>query len=128
MTPNSARPGIGMLSVFGLPPTELVQLAAVLGCQHVSVTVQGVPLVPLGYPPFSLKDDAVLRNDLLAVLADRGVTISLGDGFLVMPGTDVQALSAVLDVLAYLAASVCNIVCLVLDLEQIFFQYVFVTE
>ncbi len=128
MTPNSDRLGIGMLSVFGLPPTELVQLAADLGCQHVSVTVQGVPLVPLGYPPFSLKDDAVLRNDLLAVLADRGVTISLGDGFLVLPGTDVQALSADLDVLAELGAPRINVVSLDPDLARTFDQFAALTE
>lgn len=76
------RLGIGMLSVFGLPSIELVDLAAELGCRHVSVAAQGMPLVPLGYPPFSLKDDAVLRKKLLAAMGDRGVSISLGDGFL----------------------------------------------
>lgn len=75
-----------MLSVFGLPPIEFVDLAAELGCRHISAAIQGMPLVPLGYPPFSLKDDAALRKDLLAAMDDRGVTISLGDGFLVRPG------------------------------------------
>ena len=64
----SGRPdrlGIGMLSVSGLPPIELVSLAANLGCRYVSVAVQGVPQVPLGNPHFSLKDDAVLWKDLI---------------------------------------------------------------
>jgi sugar phosphate isomerase/epimerase len=123
MTSNSERLGIGMLSVFGLPPTELVQLAADLGCLHVSVAVQGMPLVPLGYPPFSLKDDAALRNQLLAVLRDHGVSISLGDGFLVLPGADVHALSADLDVLAELDVPRINVVSLDPDLSRTFDQF-----
>jgi hypothetical protein len=96
------RLGIGMLSVFGLPPIELVDLAADLGCRYVSVAVRGMPLLPLGYPPFSLKDDAVLRKDLVAAMGDRGVSISLGDGFLVLPGADVSAVCGDLDALAEL--------------------------
>lgn len=37
--PDRLGLGIGILSVFGLPPIELVNLA-----------VQRMPLVPLGYP------------------------------------------------------------------------------
>ena len=82
---------VGMLSVFGLPPVEFVDLAADLGCHYVSAALQGMPLVPLGYPRFSLTDDAGLRNNLLAAMRDRGVSISLGDGFLVLPGADMRA-------------------------------------
>lgn len=128
MTPNSDRLGIGMLSVFGLPPTELVQLAADLGCRHVSVAVQGMPLLALGYPPFSLKDDAALRNHLLSVLGDRGVTISLGDGFLVLPGADVHVLSGDLDVLAELSVPRINVVSLDPDLPRTFDQFAALTE
>ena len=54
-----------------------------------SIVVQGAPLVPLGYPPYSLKDDAALRRELLTAMDHRGVAISLGDGFLVLPGTEI---------------------------------------
>jgi sugar phosphate isomerase/epimerase len=128
MHPNPDRLGIGMLSVFGLSPAELVQLAADLGCHHVSVAVQGMPLVPLGYPPFSLKNDAALRNDLLAVMSDRDVTISLGDGFLVLPGADVHALSEDLDVLAELSVPRVNVVSLDPDLARTFDQFATLTE
>src|SRR5271167_1618441 len=94
--------GIGFLSVFGLPPVEFVDLAADLGCRYISTFLQGLPLLPLGYPPFSLKDDVALRNSMLAVMNQRGVTISLGDGFLVLPGADMRTLSADLDVMAEL--------------------------
>lgn len=128
---SSGRPdrlGIGMLSVFGLPPIELVNLAAELGCHYVSVAVQGMPLVPLGYPPYSLKDDAVLRKDLLAATRDRGVSISLGDGFLVLPGADVIALGTDLDVLAELGVPRINVVSLDPDLPRTLDQFAALTE
>jgi sugar phosphate isomerase/epimerase len=122
------RLGIGMLSVFGLPPIELVDLAADLGCCYVSVAVRGMPLLPLGYPPFSLKDDAVLRKDLVAAMGDRGVSISLGDGFLVLPGADVSALCGDLDALAELGVPRINVVSLDPDLPRTLDQFAALTE
>jgi hypothetical protein len=85
------RLGIEALSVFGLPPAEFVDLAADLGCRYITIFLQTVASVPLGYPPFSLKDDVALRRDLLAAMDHRGVTISLGDGFIVLPGADMRS-------------------------------------
>ena len=99
------RLGIGFLNGFGLPPIEFVNLTADLGCRYLSVVVQGGPSVPLGYPPFSLKDDVALRRDLRAAMNQRGVTISLGDGFLALPGADLRTLAADLDVLAEFGAA-----------------------
>jgi len=56
------RLGIGMLSVFTLSPLQLVDIAADLGCRYISTVVQGQPLVPLGFAPYSLKDDVGLRK------------------------------------------------------------------
>lgn len=130
MTPaeHSGRLALGMLSVFGLPPIEFVDLAARLGCRHISVAIQGMPLVPLGYPPFSLKDDAAFRKDLLAAMDDRGVRISLGDGFLVRPGADVNALGSDLDVMAELGVPRINVVSLEPDLPRTFDQFAALTE
>ncbi len=69
-TDYAERLALGMLSVFGLPPIEFVNLAARLGCRHISVAVQGMPLAPLGYPPYSLRDGAALRRNLLAAMGD----------------------------------------------------------
>jgi sugar phosphate isomerase/epimerase len=125
---NTDRLGIGMLSVFGLPPVEFVDLAADLGCHLVSAALQGMPLVPLGYPPYSLKDNPTLRKELLAAMHDRGVTISLGDGFLVLPGVDAQAFAADLDVLAELRVPRINVVSLDPDLPRTFDQFAALTE
>lgn len=122
------RLGIGMLSVFGLPPVELVNLAADLGCRFVSAALQGMPLVPLGYPRFSLADDAGLRQAVLAAMDDRAVRISLGDGFLVLPGADVRTFRADLDVLAGLGVPRINVVSLDPDVPRSFDQFAALTD
>jgi sugar phosphate isomerase/epimerase len=122
-----SRLGIGFLGGFGLPPVEFVNLTADLGCRHMSTVVRGLPLVPLGYPPYSLKD-AKLRRDLLAAMNHRGVTISLGDGFLVLPGADMHTLAADLDALAELGVPRINVVSLDPDLARTFDQFAILTE
>lgn len=122
------RLGIGFLNGFGLPPVDFVNLTADLGCRYMSAVVRGLPLVALGYPPFSLKDDAALRRDVLAALNDRGVAISLGDGFLVLPSAEMRAFTADLDVLAELAVPRINVVSLDPDLSRTFDQFALLTE
>jgi sugar phosphate isomerase/epimerase len=121
------RLAVGFLSVFALPPVEFVNLAADLGCQHISTVVQGQPLVPLGFPPFSLKNPA-LRKNLLGAMHDRGVTISLGDGFLVLPGADMRNFCSDLDVLAELGVPRINVVSLDPELSRTFDQFAALTE
>src|SRR5208337_1933016 len=119
---------IGFLSVFALPPVELVDLAADLGCHYISTVVQGQPLVPLDFGPYSLKDDVALRRDVLAAMNHRGVTISLGDGFLVLPGAEMRTLSGDLDVLAELGVPQINVVSLDPDLGCTFDQFAILAE
>ncbi|GLE52862.1 sugar phosphate isomerase/epimerase family protein [Mycobacterium montefiorense] len=119
---------IGFLNGFGLPPVEFVDLAADLGCRYFSAVVQGAPLVPLGYPPFSLKDDPALRKEVLAAMQHRGVSASLGDGFLVLPDSEIMAFGADLDVLAELGVPRINVVSLDADLARTFDQFAALTE
>lgn len=121
------RLAIGCLSVFGLPPVELVDRASDLGCPHISITMRGFPLVPLDYPPFTLKDIA-LRMELRAALRHRGVTISLGDGFLVLPDADMGDFRGDLDVLAELGTPRINVVSLDPDLARTFDQFATLAE
>lgn len=120
--------GIGYLSVFGLPPVEFVDVAATLECRNISIFLRGLPLAPLGYPPFSLKKDRALRSDLRAALAYHGVTITLGDGFLVVPGRDVHGWAGDLDVVAELAIPRINVVSLDPDLGRTFDQSAILAE
>ena len=119
---------IGFLNGFGLSPVEFVDLAADLGCRYMSAVVQGAPLVPLGYAPYSLKDDAALRRDVLAAMKHRGVAASLGDGFLVLPDTEIKAFGVDLDVLAELGVPRINVVSLDPDLSRTFDQFAALTE
>lgn len=121
------RLGIGFLGGFGLPPVEFVNLTADLGCRRMSAVVRGLPLLPLDYPPYSLKD-ARLRRDLLAAMRDRGVAISLGDGFLITPDAEARTFADDLDALAELDVPRINVVSLDPDLGRSFDQFAILTE
>lgn len=92
-----------------------------------SAVVRGLPLVPLGYPPFSLKEPS-LRREVLAAMDHRGVAISLGDGFLVMPDAEMQTFATDLDALAELGVPRINVVSLDPDLGRTFDQFAILTE
>ncbi len=69
------RLGIEVLSVFGMPPLAFVELAADLGCRHISLGLEPMPENPHGYPRWSLRDDPALRRAAadLALMAELGV-------------------------------------------------------
>ncbi len=92
-----------------------------------STVAQGLPLLPLGYPAFSLKDDAPLRRAMLAAMNDRGVSVSLGDGFLVLPDAEVHRFSRDLDALVELGVPRINVVSLDPDLGRTFDQFAALT-
>jgi sugar phosphate isomerase/epimerase len=100
--------GIEFLSVFGMPPVDYVNLTADLGCRHITVVMEPQPFNPQGYPGWSLRTDLGLRRDLKAALSDRGVSISLAEGFVVFPERDVRDFAADLDVVAELGATRIN--------------------
>jgi sugar phosphate isomerase/epimerase len=114
------RLGIEMLCVFGMPPIEYVGLTADLGCRYITTGLDGFVLKQLGYQPFSLRDDAQLRRDLLAAMDDRGVSISLGEGLLIAPGVDVRSYTADLDIMAELGIPRINTVSLEADRARTF--------
>jgi sugar phosphate isomerase/epimerase len=117
------RLGIEMLSVFGMPPVDYVHLVADLGCHYITVGLVGfTPITSLGYPPFSLRDDPGLRRDLRTALADRDVSISLGEGLLIVPGVDVRSYASDLDVMAELRIPRINTVSLDPDRPRAFDQ------
>src|SRR4029077_2767126 len=65
---------------------------------------------------------------LRATMDDRGVTISLGDGFLVLPGADMRDFCSDLDVLAELGVPRINVVSLDPELGRSFDQFAALTE
>jgi sugar phosphate isomerase/epimerase len=120
--------GIEFISVFGLPPVDFVHLAADLGCRYISTGLIGMRLESLGYPAFSLRDDHRLRQDMLAAMDDRGLSISLGEGMLIAPGSDVSDLAADLDIMAELGAAQVNTVSFDTDRNRTFDQLAMLTE
>jgi sugar phosphate isomerase/epimerase len=122
------RLGIESISVFGLPPVEFVNLAADLGCAHISATLTPIDINPHGYPRWSLREDPVLRRAMIAALRDRGVTISLGEGFTVRAGMDVRQRAADLDTMSELGVKRINTVSMDPDLNRSFDQFATLVE
>jgi sugar phosphate isomerase/epimerase len=123
-----AELGIENLSVFGMPPVEHVKLAADLGCRHISIGLTQLSYNPHNYPAFSLLDDPALRRETVAALADRGVTISLGEGFVARAGADLRAREQELDVMAELGVARVNMVSMDPDLARSFDQFAALAE
>src|SRR5262245_49575160 len=97
-----SRLGIELLSVFGLPPVEHVNLAADLGCGYISTGLTQLPFNPHNYPAWSLRDDPVLRRAMITAMRDRGVAIGLGEGLIVRPGIEARDNARDLDLMAEL--------------------------
>jgi sugar phosphate isomerase/epimerase len=95
------RLGIESLTTFWLPPVELVHLAADLGCSFIAVGLSPLPVNPEGLPPWSLRE-AEPRRAMKQALAERGITIGLGQGFGIIPGRDVRDLEQDLDLMCEL--------------------------
>jgi len=100
--------GIEYISVFGLPPVEYVHLAADLGCVSIGTGLTPFPYNPQGYPAWSLRDDRALRQRMRSALRERDISISLGEGFFVMPRMDVSAHAAGLDAMQELGVKCIN--------------------
>jgi sugar phosphate isomerase/epimerase len=112
---------------MGLPPVSFVNLAADLGLNYIAIALSAMPN-PYGYPPFSLMDDAVLRRETLAAMRDRGVSVSLGDGFVVREGVDMRDRVAEFEIMAELGAQQVNTVSFDPDLNRSVDQFGVVAE
>lgn len=117
--------GLEYQTVLGLPPVEFVHLAADLGCRYISMKLVGGggPYNPYGHEVFSLKDDVDLRRRMISALDERGVFISLGEGFIVTPESDLADQGANLEVMAELGATQVNAVTMDPDLDRSFDQF-----
>jgi sugar phosphate isomerase/epimerase len=123
------RLGIENISVFGLPPVEFVNLAADLGCRNISIGLVPIDYNPHGYSRFSLREDRMLRRDMLAALGERGISISLGEGFTVRPAQDVcRERANDLDVMCELGVKRINTVSMDPDRARTFDQFAALAE
>lgn len=118
------RLGIEMLTLLGMNPVDHVKLAGQLGCVSISTGLTGLPLTMFGitdYAPYahwSLAEDAALRREMKAAMADCGVHIGLGEGFRVRSDGDLADRGAELDVMAELGALRINAVSMETDMAR----------
>ena len=111
--------GIERLCVFGMPPVEMVTLAADLGCIGVGIALTPMRCFnPHHYPDWSLREDAGLRREMIAVMRDRGVRITLLEGFGIAPGRDVRDYAHDLDLLCELGGERINLVSVEPDMQR----------
>jgi sugar phosphate isomerase/epimerase len=122
------RLGIEYLSVFGLPPVPFIELAADMGCASVSISANPVDYPHPSYerysiyPRYFLRDQPELRRDVKAVLRDRDIVISLGEGFVIRPDADVSERARDVETMAELAAERINCVSMDPDVSRSFDQ------
>lgn len=118
MTLSTDRLAVEFISVLGLPPVPFVQLAATLGCRKIGIGLAPFVSNPHGYPAWSLRDNPQLRRDLIMALADHGISISLGEGFLIRPGASIDSCAADLDLMREIGARRVNVLSIDPDLGR----------
>lgn len=104
------RLGLEFICVLGMPPVEFLQLAHELGLGHIGLAPQPITANPHGYGEWNLLTDPALRRETKAAMADTGVRIALGEGFLVRDDMDMSTFGPALDLFADLGAPVVNAV------------------
>jgi sugar phosphate isomerase/epimerase len=122
------RLGIETISAFGMPPVEYVNLAADLGCAHISTGLYPIDINPHGYASYNLREDAVLRRAMNAAMRDRGVSISLAEGLTVKPNIEARDRAAEFDAFADLGVRRINTVSLDPDMGRTLDQFAVTVE
>lgn len=79
------RIGIESLSTFGLDPVEFIEVAAELGCGHVSLSLSGSANRLPQYPAWSFREDPSTVRRTARALEECGVKASLIEGFPILP-------------------------------------------
>lgn len=109
------RLAIEFICAFGMPPVQFIQMVADLGVSGIGLAPSPITDNPHGYPAWDLRSDANLVREVKAALADTGVRIAQGEGFLIMPGIEIDQTEAQLDLFAELGAPMVNCVTLEQD-------------
>ncbi|MGE4306268.1 MAG: sugar phosphate isomerase/epimerase family protein [Novosphingobium sp.] len=104
------RLAIEFICMLGMPPVEFIRLTRDLGVAAIGLAPQPITANPHGYPAWSLLEDKALVRETKAALADTGVRVALGEGFLVRDDMDLSTFAPMLDLFADLGAPVVNAV------------------
>jgi len=117
------RLAIEFISVFAMPPPDFVALSAEMGVSRIGLAAAPITANPHGYPAWDLRSDAALLRETRAALAAHGVSLALGEGFLVMPGIEIADAAAAMDIMAELGAPRVNSVVIEADRTRAFDQF-----
>ena len=82
--------GIEFICGFGINPIRFVEEVAQLGCEHLGLALEPIVTCNGIDAGWSLRSDPKLRREVAAALRDRGVSISLGEGFVAMPNRELS--------------------------------------
>lgn len=104
------RLAIEFISVLGLPPVEFVEVAAQLEVRKIGLACGQIVALPELYAPWSLRGNPGLVREVKQALVDYGVTLSLGEGFLIRAGMEIADQAGDMDILAELGAPIVNVV------------------
>ncbi len=108
-TTHGDRLGLEFISALGLSPPEFVALAARLGCHAIGLAPIPITGPLTGQESWSLRGNRPLQAELKQALTQFDVTISLGEGFLIMPGHAIADAKADVAMMAELGAARLNV-------------------
>ena len=103
------RLSLDILTVMGMEPLPYIKLAADLACDHVGMQVAPVTTIPELYSDWTLRGNPQLVRDVRNALSDHGLSVHLGEGFLLQPDTQVRDFAGDVDLLAEVGARSLNI-------------------
>ena len=122
------RLALEFISALGMPPVQYVELAARLGIGKIGFAPSPIAANPHGYPAWDLRNDPALLRDTKAALSANNVGVSLGEGFLIMPGMEIADFAAIMDVMAELGAPAVNAIVMEQDRPRAFDQFALYAE
>ncbi|MBW8755272.1 MAG: sugar phosphate isomerase/epimerase [Sphingomonadales bacterium] len=104
------RLGLEFISALGMTPVDAIGLTAELGLRRTGMAPAPITANPHHFAPWDLRSDPALVRATKAAAAEHGVAITLGEGFLIMPGLEIAQMAGALDIMAELGAPVVNAV------------------
>ena len=110
--------GIDRLGVFGMPPVQLIELAADLGCDSVRVGLLRPLRATIRTNIRRGRCETILRCAAKTIAAQQrcSVRIAMVEGFVVMPGRDIRSCAQDLDLVRELGGD--RIVCVSVDRDM----------
>ena len=73
--------GLEYLTVMGCPALDYVKIAADIGCSHIAFHTRALDFPGMPPPAPSIFEHARLRGEVVAAIADHGLSVHLVDGF-----------------------------------------------